>query len=71
MDGGTNGGRTEEHLEEQTKVRTTYFQRGWLMKSLSHPAAFSHSAVGPQDCGFEGVGPVLASHLKLKVAIAT
>lgn len=65
------GGRTEAHLEEQTKVQTTYFQRGWLMKSLSHLAAFSHSAVGPQDCGFEGVGPVLASHLKLKVAVAT
>lgn len=65
------GGQTEERLEEQTKVQTTYFQRGWLMKSLSRPAAFSHSAVGPQDCGFEGGGLVLASHLKLKVAIAT
>lgn len=64
-------GQTEEQLEKHTKVQTTYFQRGWLMKSLSRPAAFSHSAVGPQDCGFEGGALVLASHLKLKVAIAT
>lgn len=71
MADGETDERTEVRMEGQTEIQTTYFQRGWLMKSLSRPAAFFHSAVGPQDCGFEGRGLVLASHLKLKVAIAT
>lgn len=41
----------------------THSQRGWLMKSPNHLAAFSQSAIGLRGCEFERVGLALAGHL--------
>ena len=45
---------------------STHCQRGWLMKSPNHWAAFSQSATGLRGCEFEWAGLALAGHLTSK-----
>lgn len=53
-----------EYLERDTIY--THYQRGWLMKSPNHWAAFSQSAKGLRGCECEWVGLALAGHLTSK-----